>query len=151
MTAQNAFASPEKWNDIEFPLLTMRQYGMLESAVSEHIRKKTKAALVAEKIPEDRQIGYILDVAQRLVSLADVDAFIRTSSGAGTVLRLSLKQAGKSEQEAEEIVERIPVWEAIRLALKVSTLEAMFRAFSAKAEMAKSDEGGVGESEQKAS
>lgn len=146
--ASDAFGSPVEHNGIIFPKLNMYQYGRLESALIDHIRVRTRATLVAEKASEDVILRHLVDVSQRLVSLGDIDAFVRTSAGAEKVLSLSLESTGKSREEIREILAKIPLWQAIRLALKVSTLEALFRELSGEASTADSITPGARTSEE---
>ena len=121
-SASDAFASPITYNGIVFPYLTMQDYGQLESAVRQTVIKRTKEQLVAAGVQAKDQLSHVVSIAQRLVTVIDVRAYVDTSDGALKVLELSLKRAGTDVTAAQSI----PVWDAIKLARRVSTFEQMF-------------------------
>lgn len=104
----------------------MQDYGELERTVRSRTVKRVRESLFANKVPEKDHLRYVLDIEQRLVTLDDVRMFV-ASDGAILTLTLSLVRSGIERTEADKIASSIPIWDAVKLALEVSTFNAMFR------------------------
>jgi predicted RNA-binding protein with RPS1 domain len=107
--------------------LNIRVLFSQSSAWLSSLRDRVRSSLNANKVPTDKHLNYLLDLEYRLVTLDEVKQYVMTSEGALKCIELSLKKAKKDDAEIAKIKENIPTWDAVKIALEVSTFEAMFR------------------------
>jgi hypothetical protein len=118
--ASDAFASPVVrkvgGEDVEFPRLTLKDYGVLESAVREHM-----AAVTRELSDECQMVGQarfekLREAASMPVTMSHVDALLHTERFARKALELSLARSGKKGRDAEAVIDHLDPWQAGDLA-----------------------------------
>ena len=117
MSVSDSIGSPIPRKGIEYPRLTLPEYGTLEDGC--RALRDERAEKVLDKFgirtPADRAAA-MLQVSNKDLSTGDVNAFLGRKRGAEFALKLSLKKAGKSLEEIKEIVATFDALDAIELA-----------------------------------
>lgn len=125
MSANQAFGGPVTYRGRTYPRLTMKHYGELEGALREYRRATLQSALDQQRnlSPQDRA-QQIAASEMRPVTWIDVDDWMQTHDGAVRAVRLSLRIDGKTESEADAVLDSMTVLDAVRVARMVmGTLE----------------------------
>jgi hypothetical protein len=120
MSFADAFDAPVELNGVKYPVLSIFDYIPWAQEVHEQ-EKATKGSIIpADLSPLDR-----FKILAQLASPPDIDQLaplVLTPAGALRVVRASLKNAGKAEDEADKIIRGIPPMRLVEHAMKVSGL-----------------------------
>jgi hypothetical protein len=114
--ASDAFASPVVRDGIEWPRLTMRDYGVLEQAVREHLQAVTREMLDECEITGKERLDQLRQSLSMPVTVAHVDVALQTERFVRKALEMSLKKAGKTGADAAALIDALDPYSASELA-----------------------------------
>lgn len=117
---QQLMQSPEKFGELEFPLLEMPEIAELCSDIKK-IRKQEMEDLIlkSQVLTQQEKIRMVLSVKDP--SIWDFAEWVDTPLGADAVLLRSLKKAGKNDADAKDGLKKIPPFRRVQVAQVVAT------------------------------
>lgn len=107
MSADNAHGAPYAYDGVSFPRVTMKGYATLESALRDKRRAQAKAIATDCELGGEAKARSIREAESQPVTMYDVDDFTHTGEGIRLALRQSLALAGKAQEEADSIIDKL--------------------------------------------
>ncbi len=102
---------------VDMPALSTKEYEQIESTVRANRRAELTGYLTECKIAGAERFVALRDARPDSVTIAQVWSYLETLDGARKAIRLSLIKAGKSEEQANVLIERLDFPDAANLAL----------------------------------
>ena len=121
MSASSAFGTPVVRRvgdkDVTFPLLTMREYGQLESTVKQKRRDVERALLDELQVAGKDRLPSLRNIEMTPVLIGDVINYLNSAEGTKKALALSV-----GEEVAGEVLKSLPFIEAKNLVGEICDL-----------------------------
>ncbi len=102
---------------VDLPALSTKEYEQIESTVRANRRAELTGYLTECKITGAERFVALRDARPDSVTIAQVWSYLETLDGARKAIRLSLIKVGKSEEQANALIERLDFPDAVNLAL----------------------------------
>jgi len=116
VSAEDTYAAPVSFKvggeTVEFPRLLLPDYARLEAAERTRRTAVVDAIIAAAGMEGVARATFAAQQLAAPVPMRAVEEFVDTAPGARAALRLSLKRAGKSEKEADAVIDRLTYQDA---------------------------------------
>lgn len=126
MSASNSFGSPVVENvngqEVAFPRLTLEDYGSLEDKVRQLRNAFIRSMLDEAQVKGRERFEQLRDNCSPWVSSMQIFGFLSSKDGAILAATMSLKRAGKGDDEIKQIVSAYPFVGLSNLALYLAGL-----------------------------
>lgn len=112
-----AMGSDYEFNGVKYARLKLKKYGELVAKRRAEKRDQLSGALAASTIPPAEKTAQLVAVSVEMIDIYEMQRWMGTESGFRAALRLSLGINGKTEYEADEIIDNLSPDDASTLAM----------------------------------
>lgn len=114
--ADIAFGSTFELRGVKYARLKMKKFGELTGVRRAEKREILAAAMAASPLPAEERSRLLVKETTGMIDLDEMKTWLATERGFRAALQMSLQATGKTEAEADEIIESLRPDDAASLA-----------------------------------